>query len=157
MLALLLLEAATSFVPLSAGGGLCTATSIGNHARMGQLRCQFKLPKIDFGGIEFEEGRETTTRLKTGPGDVQFADRDGDIITLKKSPRAPKAVDYYNGEVMKIRDAQMVQRGSGLVLSGVDRTDWKFKFFSGNFKDIIDELVEPKDPADVDRALALLE
>eukprot|EP00966_Prymnesium_polylepis_P181717 4209338-Prymnesium_polylepis.1 len=104
---------------------------------------------------------------------------------------------------MKIRDAQMVQRGSvrhtmrrncscseharilpqtalltarrpqhphllspprsllarpqGLVLSGVDRTDWKFKFFSGNFKDIIDELVEPKDPADVDRALALLE
>ena len=72
MLALLLLEAATSFVPLSAGGGLCTATSIGNHARMGQLRCQFKLPKIDFGGIEFEVNKTATLQRIYVIGSLSF-------------------------------------------------------------------------------------
>ena len=61
MLALLVLEAATSFVPPSAGGS-STPRSMYGQARTGQLRCQggFKLPKIDFGGIEFEVRQKFT-------------------------------------------------------------------------------------------------
>ena len=70
-----------------------------------------KLPKLELGGIEFEAGKETTTMLQTAPGDVQFTDRDGDIITLKPSRTTPGKVDYYNGDVMKIKDASMVQQG----------------------------------------------
>jgi len=118
----------------------------------------FKLPKIDFGGIAFEEGMETTTTLKAAPGDVQFSDADGDVITLRKStlPGATGKIDYYNGETMKIQAASMVKEGEGLLLSGVDRTSFKFKASSGSFKEVIDELAVPTDSADVERALALL-
>ena len=144
----------------------------------------FELPKLDLGGIQFEEGKETTTMLKPADGDVQFTDRDGDVITLKSSRTNPGKVDYYNGDVMKIKDATMVQQGEvrvqwlshilayhrtcrrahptrvhplqGIVLTGYDRTDFKFKFFNGNFRVEIDELAVPRDPMDVERAMALV-
>ena len=142
----------------SAGPAVMPARSSSVSMQFGGFKLP-KMPKIDMGGIQFEEGMETTTMLKAAPGDVQFSDADGDVITLRKStfPGADGKVDYFNGEVMKIQAATMAKEGEGLLLSGVDRTTRKFKASSGSFKEVIDELAVPTDPADVTRALALLE
>ena len=42
------------------------------------------------------------------------------------------------------------------MLTGIDRTDFKFKFSSGNFRVEIDELAIPQNPVDLPRAMALL-
>lgn len=160
MLAFLSLNVAFLLAP-NYGPAVTARPHSSSMARPSSVSMQFggfKLPKLDFGGIQFEEGAETTTKLRAAPGDVQFSDADGDVITLRKSclPGTTGKVDYYNGEIMKIQAASMVREGAGLLLSGVDRTSFKFKASSGSFKEIIDELAVPTDPADVERALDLL-
>ena len=115
-------------------------------------------PKLDLGGIEFGEGEDKSKQKGLTPrdGDVQFVDTDGDTITLRKSLRG-KYVDYYAGELLKIQDGTLTRSGGMLQVSGIDQSDWKYKFFNGNFKSEITDGMTPRDPAVLDAAMALVE
>ena len=119
---------------------------------------KIELPSLDLGGIEFGEGEDKSKQKGLTPrdGDVQFVDTDGDTITLRKSLRG-KYVDYYAGELLKIQDGTLERSGSMLQVSGIDQSDWKYKFFNGNFKPEITDGMTPRDPAVLDAAMALVE
>ena len=89
------------------------------------------------------------------PGDVQFQDVDGDVITLKRSRTSPSAVDYYVGDELKIEGAILERAGDALQFTGVDRSTFMYKAFGGNFKSIITDQATPRDPEDCDKACAL--
>ena len=78
------------------------------------------------------------------------------IGALRKSLRG-KYVDYYAGELLKIQDGTLTRSGGMLQVSGIDQSDWKYKFFNGNFKSEITDGMTPRDPAVLDAAMALVE
>ena len=60
---------------------------------------------------------------------------------------------------LKVKDAKL-EAGPGseasVQLSGIDRTDWKYKLSNGSFKDEIIDLTVPSDAADAARAMYLV-
>ena len=155
-----LLLAASSFVPPASRAAAPRTRAVrmeDEGFKLPELP-KFEMPKLDLGGIEFGEGDDKSKQKGLTPrdGDVQFVDTDGDTITLRKSPRG-KYVDYYAGELLKIQDGTLERSGSMLQVSGIDQSDWKFKFFNGNFKSEITDGMTPRDPAVLDAAMALVE
>ena len=115
----------------------------------------FSLPKVDLGGIQVGGGRELQTGLVARDGDVSFEDTDGDVVTLRKS--RGRYVDYFSGGALKIKDGRLERDGRSLLISGIDQSDWKFKFTNGEFKTEIVDQTTPRDPAAVDRAMELVD
>ena len=80
---------------------------------------------------------------------------DGDVVTLRKS--RGRYVDYFSGGDLKIKDGRLERDGRSLLISGIDQSDWKFKFTNGEFKTEIVDQTTPRDPAAVDRAMELVD
>ena len=86
--------------------------------------------------------------------DVSFEDTDGDVVGAQERGRY---VDYFSGGELKIKDGRLERDGRSLLISGIDQSDWKFKFTNGEFKTEIVDQTTPRDPAAVDRAMELVD
>ena len=117
-----------------------------------------KLPKIDFGGIEFESFGDKWNSpgdLKLIPSDVQFEDVDGDVITLRGTRGG--RVDYYVGKKMKLEKAVLEQSGNSLLVTGKISKGTPLSMFGFNLEETITDQMTPKDPEAVAKAMALVQ
>ena len=170
---LLLLTASCSFVP--PGVAPHAARQVSSRVRMkedddGPKLPEFTLPKFE--GIKppwntdwMDALRSDQTKAAAAAGatrgaaatlsnaDLSFTDTDGDSIALKKATGG--RVDFYVNGKLKMEAAVVAAKGSSLELQGIDANDWKYKF-NANFKTYITDRLTPSDPADVEKALALV-
>ena len=93
-------------------------------ARAAATTMQFKMPELPkfegLGGIEVEAFGDKFAKagdLRLMPSDIQFTDKDGDVITLRGVGGGK--VDYYVGKELKIKAAVLTTAGSdGLQVTG---------------------------------------
>jgi hypothetical protein len=87
------------------------------------------------------------------PGDVSFIDTDGEQVTLRK---VGGKVDFYVGGKLKLESAVMVRNGNALQLSGKETKGTPLSMLGFNLEDTITVGATPANPADVDKAMALV-
>jgi len=92
--------------------------------------------------------------LKLSPLDVRFTDVDGDVVTLR--PNGGSAVDFYVGNDLRLEKARMVENGGTLEITGKVKKSTPLSMIGFNLEEITTEGVTPRDPADVERAMALV-
>ena len=135
---LLLLVASSSFVPPTRLGGVAVASA---QHRVPQ-------PPVAIGSF-FGGGFEAL------PNDVQFKDVDGDLVTLRPKFGA-KAVDFYVGGSLKLSDAKVVQEGNTLKLTGKETKGTPLSLLGFNLEETVTEATTPSNPADIEKAMALV-
>mmetsp|Transcript_33749 Transcript_33749/g.88791 ORF Transcript_33749/g.88791 Transcript_33749/m.88791 type:complete len:143 (-) Transcript_33749:310-738(-) len=105
----------------------------------------FKLP--DFGG---------GSNFQLFPSDVNFMDVDGDDVVIRSASAG--RVDLYVNKELKFEAASMKLNGNTLEITGKVKQGFAFLGALGfNLEDIVTEGVTPKDPAYLEKALALVE
>jgi hypothetical protein len=111
-----------------------------------------ELPFIGKIGIDFGGG----DKLQLFPSDVQFTDVDGDTVTLR--PAGGTRVDFYVGSKLMMRNAGLVRNGNTLEITGKQRKDFGGIVLLGfELEEIVTEGTTPRDPTDLDKAMALVE
>lgn len=94
--------------------------------------------------------------FKLFPSDVQFTDVDGDVVTLR--PISGTKVDFYSNGNLVISGAGLVRNGNTLEISGKIRKGFGGIVLPGfELEDNVTEGTTPRDPADLDKAMALVE
>lgn len=121
---------------------------------------KIEMPKMPWDNSWMEDVRQDQETARSGGqqgGTVYnadaFRDTDGDTISLKRT--TSKRVDFYVNGQLKITAAALEQKGQSLELQGIDAQDWKYKF-SPSFKTYLTDLTTPADPADLEKAVALV-
>merc|ERR1719331_1485741 len=114
------------------------------RARAPQAMAGFELPSF-FGGESFQ----------LFPSDVEFTDVDGDYIVLRKALGGK--VDLYVNKKLKFEGARMVVNGNTLEITGRVKQGFAFLGALGfQLEDIVTEGVTPANPADLEKAAALV-
>ena len=101
-----------------------------------------------FGGPEF----------RLFPSDVQFTDVDGDDVVIRPVPGGTR-IDLYVNKKLKFEKATMTKSASGDMLEIQGSVKQGFAFLGAlgfQLEDIVVEGVKPRDPADVEKAMALV-
>ena len=121
----------------------------GGEAKGGEQGGGFGLPELPnpFGG-----GGDDDFRLY--PDDFEFKDVDGDMVVLRVA-RGSLQVDYYVNRKLRISKANLVKNGNMLEISGRIQKPTGFMNFA--LEEYVTEGTTPADPADVDRAMALVQ
>jgi hypothetical protein len=89
------------------------------------------------------------------PSDVEFKDVDGDYIVLRKA--AGGKIDLYVNKKLKFEGARMVVNGNTLEVTGSVKQGFAFLGALGfQLEDIVTEGVTPANPADLEKAAALV-
>jgi hypothetical protein len=89
------------------------------------------------------------------PNDVQFNDIEGDEITLRG--KGGNKVEYYSNGKGRMRSASLRVEGNTLQISGVVKKPVPvFSLIGFNLEEFVTDAATPKDPADLDRAMALV-
>ena len=109
----------------------------------------FELPKFElpsFGGGDF----------RLFPDDVEFTDVDGDYVVVRKASGG--TVDLYVNKKLKFEGARMNSNGNMLEVTGSVKQGFAFLGALGfQLEDIVTEGVQPTNPADLEKAMALVE
>ena len=109
----------------------------------------FELPKFElpsFGGGDF----------RLFPDDVEFTDVDGDYVVVRKASGG--TVDLYVNKKLKFEGARMSSNGNMLEITGSVKQGFAFLGALGfQLEDIVTEGVQPTNPADLEKAMALVE
>jgi hypothetical protein len=109
-------------------------------------RPEFKFELPSFGGDE---------PLKLYPSDVQFTDVDGDLITLREA--ANNKVNMYVGNKLVFEQATLKRNGNTLEVTGTVKKGTPLSFIGFNLEEKQTEGTTPKNPEDLDKAMALVE
>ena len=90
------------------------------------------------------------------PSDVQFYDVDGDEITLRS--KGGRTVEYWVGGKGRMRAARLRKDGDSIQISGeIKKPVPLFSLIGFNLEESVTDVATPKDPADVDKAMALVQ
>ncbi len=81
-------------------------------------------------------------------------DKDGDEVTFQ--PSFSGTVDFYVGSKLMLEGARLVQNGDSLEITGKIKKGTPLSMFGFNLEEIMTEATTPRDPADLDRAMALV-
>ena len=131
----------TATVPVSKGSSPLAVSRTATPVAIGD----FKLPSFDFGG-----GGD----FRRFPDDVSFMDSDGDEVTLRKT--SGSRIDFYVGTKIRLSDAAMVRKGNTLEITGKIKKGTPLSLLGFNLEDFVTEGVTPRDPAECDKAMALI-
>jgi len=89
------------------------------------------------------------------PTDVQFFDVDGEELTFRG--KGGRTVEYWVNKKGRMREARIKQDGNSLQISGSIRKPVPlFSLIGFNLEDFVTDVATPKDPADVDKVMALV-
>eukprot|EP00320_Phaeocystis_rex_P019904 CAMPEP_0119058880 /NCGR_PEP_ID=MMETSP1178-20130426/3131_1 /TAXON_ID=33656 /ORGANISM="unid sp, Strain CCMP2000" /LENGTH=157 /DNA_ID=CAMNT_0007039867 /DNA_START=38 /DNA_END=511 /DNA_ORIENTATION=+ len=125
-------------------------------------KAEFELPKLpDFGGLpklpDFGGLPKLPdfggSQLELRPGDLQFRDVDGELVTLRSNYGK---VDLFVDSKLRLSNARLIRNGDMLEISGEITKGTPLGLLGFNLKDYVTEGVTPADPADADRAMALV-
>jgi hypothetical protein len=111
----------------------------------------FELPKFDlpsFGGGDFQ----------LYPSDCEFTDVDGDYVVIRKAGSGK--VDLWVNKKLKFEGARMTLNSNGKVLEITGSVKQGFAFLGAlgfQLEDIVTEGVQPSDPADLEKAMSLVD
>lgn len=89
------------------------------------------------------------------PNDVQFKDVEGDEITLRGN--GGNKVEYYSNGKGRMRSAKLRLDGNSLQISGeIKKPVPIFSLIGFNLAEFVTDVATPRDPADLDKAMALV-
>ena len=89
------------------------------------------------------------------PSDVQFTDSEGDEITLRG--KGGTKIEYYSNGKGRMRSASLKVNGNALQISGIIKKPVPiFSLIGFNLEEFVTDVTIPKDPADLDKAMALV-
>ena len=138
----------------------------------------FQMPSMpSFGG-----GGDDSFKLF--PDDVQFVDTDGETVTIRPVVRTQglerwtslrtrtlcssptidplrgqpgmKKVDFYVNGKLRLSKAVLARNGNMLEITGTITKGTPFSIIGFNLEDVVTEGTQPRDPADCDKAMAVV-
>ena len=80
---------------------------------------------------------------------------DGDLITLRET--AGKRVNMYVGNKLMFEQATLTRNGNALEITGTVKKGTPLSFIGFNIEERQTEATTPKNPEDLDKAMALVE
>ena len=113
----------------------------------------FEMPKLPELPNPFGGGND----FQLFPSDVQFTDRDGDVVVLR--PVQAGKVDFYVNKSLKLQGATLQKSADGQMLEITGKIQTPFAFLGAlgfKLEDIVTEGTVPQDPEDLDKAMALV-
>jgi hypothetical protein len=111
-------------------------------------------PRPERPPFEFPNPLASNESLKLMPGDVQFTDVDGDIITIRAV--GGNRVDMYVGDTLRFEKGRLLRNGNTLEITAKVKKGTPLSFIGFNLEEIVTEGTTPQDVFDLERALALV-
>ena len=111
-------------------------------------------PRPDRPEFKLEVPNPFAQEIKLGPRDVVFTDKDGDEVVLQ--PNAGGTVDFWVGNKLVLEKARLERNGDSLEITGTIKKGTPLSMLGFNLEEIATEGTTPRDPDDVDKAMALV-
>lgn len=112
-------------------------------------------PRAERPEFKLEMPNPFAQELTIGPKDVTFTDVDGDVVTLQ--PNSGGTVDFYVGKKLMLEKAKMARNGDSLEITGTIKKGTPLSMLGFNLEEVTTEGTTPRDPDDVEKAMALVQ
>jgi hypothetical protein len=108
--------------------------------------------------MQLPGGFWTSEDLELKPGDLQFTDVDGDVVTLRliRDMAGRFVVDMYINGALRFEKATLKQNGKTLEATGMAKTKTPLSFIGLNIENEETEGTTPQNEDDLRRALTLV-
>ena len=108
--------------------------------------------------MQLPGGFWTSEDLELKPGDLQFTDVDGDVVTLRliRDMTGRFVVDMYVNGTLRFEKATVVRNGNTLEITGMSKTKTPLSFIGLNIENEETDGVTPQNQEDLERVVTLV-